>query len=59
MFELELKILDDKIMVKDTPMSESEETALKKQIEEQEKGYTVTLVKSQVYIYTPIIQKEL
>lgn len=59
MVELELKILDDKIMVKDTPMSESEENTLKKQIEEQEKGYTVTLVKSQVYIYTPIIQKEL
>ena len=32
MIELELKILDDKIMVKNPPLSESEETAHKKQI---------------------------
>lgn len=56
----ELEILTDKIRIEDTPLSEMEQNEFKKQIKEASKEECeVTLVKTQLYIYTPIIQKEL
>ena len=56
----ELEILTDKIRIEDTPLTDEEQNELKKQIKEaSKKDCVVTLVKTQLYIYTPIIQKEL
>jgi hypothetical protein len=56
----ELEILTDKIRIEDTPLTDEEQNELKKQIKEASKeDCVVTLVKTQLYIYTPIIQKEL
>ena len=56
----ELEILTDKIRIVDTPLTDEEQNELKKQIKEATKeDCVVTLVETQLYIYTPIIQKEL
>lgn len=56
----ELEILTDKIRIEDTPLTDEEQNELKKQIKEATKeDCVVTLVETQLYIYTPIIQKEL
>ena len=55
-----LEILTDKIRIEDTPLTDEEQNELKKQIKEASKeDCVVTLVETQLYIYTPIIQKEL
>ena len=59
MFDFELQVLTKDILTKDKPLTEDEVETLIRKIEGKNPGAKVTVVTSQVFIYTPVVEKGL
>ena len=59
MFDFELQVLSEDILTSDKPLTEDEEKALRVKIEGKNPGAKVSVVKSQIFVYTPVVEKGL